>query len=281
MADNNKKGRYIVLIILVIVAIMFGITTKSVKEERELNFLEKSIKDTTSFVMKIAYKPIGFIKEKIKENQEKNKVYKEYKKMKKKAEQSDLYLARIKKLENEVDDLKEQLDLNSSLTEYKKINATVINRGVNSWYNTLTIDKGSKAGIDNGMAVIVNEGLIGKVINVSNFTSTVKLLTTDELGNKISVQFQIDDKKVYGLLSGYDAEKKVYLVEGIENSDEIKKGTKVVTTGLSEVFPSGILIGEVKDIIVDDYELANVVEVSPSVDFNDINIVTVLNREAE
>lgn len=279
--DNNKKGRYIVLIILVVVAIMFGITTKSVKEERELNFLEKTIKDTTSFVIKIAYKPFGFVKEKIKENKEKDKVYKEYKKMKKKAEQSDLYLARINKLEKEVDDLKKQLDLNSSLTEYKKINATIINRGVNSWYNTLTIDKGSKAGIDNGMAVIVNEGLIGKIINVSNFTSTVKLLTTDELGNKISVQFQIDNRNVYGLLSGYDKEKKVYLVEGIENSDEIKKGTKVITTGLSEMFPSGILIGEVKDIIVDKYEVAKVVEVSPSVDFNDINIVTVLNREAK
>lgn len=279
--DNEKKSRYIVLVVLIIVAIMFGITTKSVKEERELNFLEKTIKDTTSFVIKIAYKPVGIVKEKIKESKEKNKVYKKYKKMKKKAEQSDLYLARINKLEKEVDDLKEQLALNSSLTEYKKINATVINRGVNSWYNILTIDKGSKAGIDNGMAVIVNEGLIGKVINVSNFTSTVKLLTTDELGNKISVQFQVDDKNVYGLLSGYDKEKKVYLVEGIENSDEIKKGTKVVTTGLSEVFPSGILIGEVKDIITDKYELAIVVEVNPSVDFNDINIVTVLNREAK
>lgn len=278
---NNGKKRYIILSVLVVVAIMFGLTTKAVKENRNLNFFEKSIKDTTTFVMKILYKPISFAKEKIKESNEKDKMYKEYKKLKEKAAKSDSYEARIEDLEKEVDDLKKSLELNKSLTEYKKINATVVNRGVGNWHNTLTIDKGSKAGIENGMAVVIDEGLIGKVINVSNFSSTVKLLTTDELSNKISVQIQVDDKNIYGLLSKYDSDKNVYLIEGISDGSEIKKGSKVTTTGLTEVFPSGILIGEVKDVVIDDYELAKVVEVTPSVDFDDINIVTVLDRDAK
>lgn len=276
---NDEKKRYIILIVLVLVAVMFGLTTKAVKENRNLNFLEKSIKDTTTFVMKTLYKPIGFIKEKIKEGNEKDKMYKEYKKLKEKVAKIDSDKARIKTLENEVDDLKKSLELNSSLTEYKKINATVVNRIGGNWYNILTIDKGSKAGIKEGMAVVVNEGLIGKIINVSNFSSTVKLLTTDELNNKMSVQIQVDDKNIYGLLSKYDSEKKVYLIEGISDGSEIKKGSSVTTTGLTEAFPSGILIGEVKDVVVDDYELAKVVEVTPSVNFNDINIVTVLDRD--
>lgn len=276
---NDEKKRYIILIVLVLVAVMFGLTTKAVKENRNLNFFEKSIKDTTTFVMKILYKPIGFIKEKVKEGNEKDKMYKEYKKLKEKVSKIDSDKARIKTLENEVDDLKKSLELNSSLTEYKKINATVVNRIGGTWYNILTIDKGSKAGIKEGMAVVVNEGLIGKIINVSNFSSTVKLLTTDELNNKMSVQIQVDDKNIYGLLSKYDSEKKVYLIEGISDGSEIKKGSSVTTTGLTEAFPSGILIGEVKDVVVDDYELAKVVEVTPSVNFNDINIVTVLDRD--
>ena len=275
---NNGSKRYIILGILVVVAIMFGLTTKAVKENRNLNFFEKSIKDSTTFVMKILYKPVSFVKEKIKENNEKDKMYKEYKKLKKKAERSDLYKAQIQNLEQEVDDLKKSLELNKSLTEYKKINATVVNRGVGSWYNTLTIDKGSKSGIKNGMAVIIDEGLIGKVINVSNFSSTVKLLTTDELSNKMSVQIEVDGKSVYGLLSKYDSKENIYLIEGISDGTEIKEGALVTTTGLTEVFPSGILIGKVKDVVVDDYELAKVVEVTPSVDFTDINIVTVLDR---
>ena len=276
---NNGSKKYIILIVLVAVAIMFGITTKAVKENRNLNFFEKSIKDTTTFVIEIFYKPVSFVKEKIKESNEKDKMYKKYKKLKQKAEKAKTYEARLKDLEKEVEDLKKSLELNKSLTEYKKINATVVNRKVGAWYNTLTIDKGSKAGIKNGMAVVVSEGLIGKVINVSNFTSTVKLLTTDQLSNKISVQIEVDGKSIYGLLSKYDSDKNIYLIEGISDGSEIKKGSYVTTTGLTEAFPSGILIGEVKDVVIDDYELAKVVEVTPSVSFDDINIVTVLDRD--
>lgn len=278
---NNGNKRYIVLIVLLVIALMFGITTKSVKENRNLTFLEKVIKDSTTFVMKIAYKPIGFVKEKIKESDEKENIYKKYKKLKKKEDKIDTYIARIKELEDEVDTLKKSLDLNSTLSSYKKVNATVINRNVGSWYNTLTIDKGSKSGIKNGMAVVVSEGLIGKIINVSNFSSTVKLLSTDELSNKISVKINSGDKSIYGLLSKYDGEKGAYLIEGISDSSEIKEDSEVVTTGLSEIFPSGILIGKVKKIVYDEYELAKVVMVTPSVNFNDLSIVTVLKREAK
>ena len=280
MVKKGKNKRYIVLAILIVIAFMIAITTKSIKENRDLNFFEKAIKDSTTFVMNIANKPVEFIKDKLKENKEKNQMYKEYKKLKSKAEKSDLYLARIEELENEIDDLKESLDL-ETITGYKEINATVVNRNVGSWYNNVTINKGSKSGIKEGMAVITNKGLICKIINVSNFTSTVKLLATDELSNKISVKIQLDDKSVYGLLTSYDKKKNIYLVEGISDNDEINVGSKVVTTGLSEIFPSGILVGEVKKVTKDKYELAKALEVTPAVDFDDINIVTVLDRDSK
>ena len=75
--------------------------------------------------------------------------------------------------------------------------------------------------------------------------------------------------------------KNIYMIEGISDNAEIKNGAKVVTTGLSEVFPSGILIGEVKNVTKDKYDLARAVEVTPSVNFNDINIVTVLDRDSK
>ena len=280
MVKKGKNKRYIVLAILIVIAFMIAITTKSIKENRDLNFFEKAIKDSTTFVMNIANKPFEFIKDKLKENKEKNQMYKEYKKLKSKAKKADLYLARIEELENEIDDLKESLDL-ETITGYKEINATVVNRNVGSWYNNVTINKGSKSGIKEGMAVITNKGLIGKIINVSNFTSTVKLLATDELSNKISVKIQLDDKSVYGLLTSYDKKKNIYLVEGISDNDEINVGSKVVTTGLSEIFPSGILVGEVKKVTKDKYELAKALEVTPAVDFDDINIVTVLDRDSK
>lgn len=281
MEKKGNKKRYIILSILICLALVIVLTTRSIKEGRRLNFFEKAIKDSTTFIMDIASKPVKIVKKQISENNEKNKMYKEYKKLKNKAEKSKVYEARIKELEKEIDDLKEALDLNDTITDYKEINAEVVNRNVGAWYNTLNINKGSKSGIKEGMAVIVNKGLIGKVINVSNFTSTVKLLSTDELSNKISVKIEQDDKSVYGLLTSYNQKKNIYLIEGISDNTEIKNGSRVVTTGLSEVFPSGILVGEVKSVTKDKYDLARAVEVTPSVDFDDINIVTVLDRNSK
>lgn len=280
MSFKNNK-RYIVLAILIVIAFLIVITTKSVKENRNLNFFEKAIKDSTTFVMNTAYKPISFVKKKIKENNEKNEMYKRYKSLKTKAEKSDLYKSRIKELKQENDKLKDTLELNKTTTDYKKINVSLINRNVGTWYNTATLNKGSKSGIKTGMAVVVNSGLIGKIINVSNFTSTVKLLTTDELSNKISVKIVYDDKNIYGLLTSYDRKKNVYLIEGISDSAEIKLNSDVVTTGLSEIFPSGILVGKVVGVTKDKYSLSRAVEVRPSVDFDDLSIVTVLDRDSK
>ena len=281
MEKKGNKKRYIILAVLICFALVIVLTTRSIKEGRRLNFFEKAIKDSTTFVMDVFSKPVKMVKKQLKENKEKNKMYKEYKKLKNRAERSKVYEARIKELEGEIDDLKEALELNDTITDYKEINAEVVNRNVGAWYNTLNINKGSKSGIKEGMAVVVNKGLIGKVINVGNFTSTVKLLSTDELSNKISVKIEQDDKSIYGLLVSYNKKKNIYLIEGISDNTEIKNGSKVVTTGLSEIFPSGILIGEVKNVTKDKYDLARAVEVTPSVNFNDINIVTVLDRNSK
>ena len=279
MKKNNKK--YLIFSFIIIIVVAIFLTSKNIKENRKLNFFEKTIKDTTSLVINITSKPFKFIYNKNVERKEKNKMYKEYKKLKEEAKKANMYKSRIKELEKEVETLEKSLKLNDTITDYKEINAEVINRNVGKWYNTLNINKGSKAGIKNGMAVIVSEGLIGKVINVSNFTSTVKLLTTDELSNKISIKIETEEKSLYGLLTSYNNNKNIYLIEGISSNTSIKKGDKVVTTGLSEIFPSGILVGTVKKVTLDKYELATAIEVTPSVDFDDIKIVTVLDRDAK
>ena len=279
MLKNGNKKKYIILIGLIIVAIMVVVTAISVKENRRLNFFEKAIKDSTTFISRVVYKPIGLVKNKIKENNEKNRIYKEYKKLKNNSDKVKSYEVRIKELEREVDNLKKTVEVNQVITDYKKINASVVNRNVGSWFNTININKGSKAGIKEGYAVITDKGLIGKIVSVSNFTSTVKLLSTDEAINKISVKIEVDDKSIYGLLSSYDKKNNTYLVEGISDNTEIPNGAKVVTTGLTDAFPAGILIGEVKSVTKDRYELAKAVLVTPSVDFNDIDIVTVLDRD--
>ena len=280
MKRKNNKLKYIVLII-VSFAILLGISSYTIDDDKDLNFFEKAIKDTTTFIQKIFYAPIKYIKDELEVFNEKQDLYEKYTKLKEKVEKTDLYYAQIEELQKEVTELKSTLELNSTLSEYTYINATAVNRNIGYWYNNLTIDKGSKNGIKKGDAVITSNGLIGKVTNVSNFSSTVKLLTSDEISNKISIKINCNNEYLYGLLIGYDKENNIYKVEGITNSQNIKEGDLVTTTGLTDYFPSGILIGKVSNIVKDEYDLNSIVEVTPSVNFEDISIVTVLNRKAE
>lgn len=281
MRKNNKAVKNILKIVIPIIVfvILISITSFIIGDDKELNFFEKAIKDSSTCIQKIFYAPVKLVKEKIDEHQDKKDLYKKYVQAKKQAEKSELYYAQIKELQKEVADLKDTLSLNSTLSEYTYVNATVVNRNVGYWYDLLTVDKGLLSGVKEGDAVITNSGLIGKIVSVGNFSSSVRLLTTEEIINKISIKIEHNDKLYYGLLSGYDKEKNVYRIEGI-TSTSIKEGDIVTTTGLTDYFPSGILIGKVSSIIKDEYDLNSIVEVIPSVDFKNISIVTILNRKA-
>lgn len=129
-----------------------------------------------------------------------------------------------------------------------------------------------------GMVVINSTGVIGKTTNVSTFSSDVKLITTTDTNNKISVTIQSNGKKLTGLINGYDYKTKNLEIEGISNTDTVSVGDQVYTSGLGGVFPSGILIGKVKSITTDVYDLSKIINVEPSANFEDINYVTVLKR---
>lgn len=276
-----KKGKLKLMIaIIVLFATLLAITSFKIGTNRKLNFFEKAIKDTTTFVQRVFYSPIKYIKDKIEVYTEKKNLYKKYTILKEKVEKTDLYYAEIEELQKEIVELKSLLNLNATLSEYTYINATVVNRNIGYWYNSLVIDKGSKNGIKMGDAVITNEGLIGRIVDLSNFSSTVKLLTTNKINNKISVKIGSNGEYQYGLLNGYNNKENLYCVEGISNYNTIQEGDIVTTTGLTDYFPSGILIGKVYRIVKDEYDLNSIVEVIPSVDFNNISLVTILNRKA-
>lgn len=273
--------RYLLILAVVIVALVLVVLSVALKKDRNLNFFERFAKDTGMIVLKVAYSPFNFVKEQIAEMQEKDNLYEKYKELKEKEDEMDSLQAENDNLRNEVNNLKESLDLNSILSDKVLLNATVVNRNIGYWYEEVTIDKGSKDGIEENMAVITSKGLIGSVSKVSSHSSSVKLLSNENMSDKISVKIRVnDDQYVFGLISGYTAKNNTYTVEGISENVDIPKGADVVTTGMGSMFPSGIQVGTVTKVTTDNFDLSKVVKVKSSVDFNDIDYVTVLKREA-
>lgn len=272
-------SRYLLILIIVVTTICLLFLAFSLKKNRELNPAVKVLKDAGTITVKFVSAPFDFAKKKIDESHEKDQVYKKYKELKEKSDNIDMVMSSNDNLQSEVKKLSEVLELNTVLSDKVSVNATVVFRNIGYWYEEITIDKGSRDGIEKDMAVVTPQGLIGKTSKVSGHSSTVKLLSNDNMNNKISVKIKIDDNYIYGLISKYDSKSNTYIVEGISQNVDIPEGADVVTTGMGTVFPSGLLIGKVKGTTTDNFDLSKVVEVSSSVDFNDIDYVTVLKRK--
>ena len=183
-----------------------------------------------------------------------------------------------KSLEKEIEELKETLELNKTLTEYNVENATVLSRNKSYWFNTITIDKGHKSGIKKDMDVVTKDGLVGKISKVSNRSSEVKLITSDDINYKISILIKTETKDSYAILSGFDKKTESIIVSEVDKTCDVKEGDTIETSGLSDLFPRGIYIGTVDKIINDKYDLSKTLYIKTKQDFNNIHYVTILKE---
>ena len=180
-------------------------------------------------------------------------------------------------LKEDIENLLKISNMTESLNNFDYINATIISRNREYWFNNLIINKGKNNGIDVDMAVIDMNGLIGRVSSVTNNTAVVKLITTNDINNKVSAEIINNKEKIYGIINGYDS-KNNYLHMIITDDKELVKNSKVETTGMGGVFPSNILIGYVNDTIKDSDGITNIVRIKPSSNIEGGRYVAVLKR---
>lgn len=274
---KKLKNKYIYLFVVFVVVIVFGMSYV-MKTKKELNIFESLIKDTVVLIQKVFYVPIKGIGDTFDDFFSLQNIQEENKILKSNVEKIESLEAENIELKQEINKLKEELNVDYVLSEYDYLNATVISRNSLYWYNTLVIDKGEYNGLEEGMVVINSTGLIGKVVNVSTFSADVKLITTNDTNNKISVVVTNGTNKLTGLINSYNYNEGYLKVEGISNTETVNIGDYVYTSGLGGVFPSGILIGRVESIVTDEYDLSKIINVKPSANFDDINYVTILKR---
>ena len=277
---KNIEIKYIILAIIAIIMIVLAILSYVLKRKEKLNVVESFLKDTVVSVENVVFYPFRYVVNIFDSYRELKNIKEEYDVLKTSLNRIESVETENVELRKQLESLQSELNIEYSLTDYEYLNATVTSRNIGYWYNTITINKGSNSGIEEEMPVINAYGLIGKVINTTAVTSTVRLLSTSDTNNKISVSIVSEGEKLYGLINGYNYENSTLQVEGISNTKTVRVGDIVYTSGLGGVFPSGILIGKVESITTDSYDLSKIINVTPSASFDNINYVSVLKRKS-
>jgi len=140
------------------------------------------------------------------------------------------------RLEN--DRLKNLLSLKQKMP-LKVIAAQVIARSADSWVSLIIINKGTRQGIRKGYVVITFAGLAGRVIEVSDLTSKVMLINDPHLG----VSAIIERTRQEGLVSGTLGN--TLIMRYLPKDADIQPGDKIITSGLTEMYPKGLAVGTV------------------------------------
>jgi rod shape-determining protein MreC len=270
----NKR----LIILLVSIIVLVALIGFSIREREKLTWPEQFIKDTSGWVQSLVSKPAHFVAGFFENLQDLQNTYEENKELKSRMEKLVSLEAQVQELEKDNKELRDILGEEETLRDFEPLQATVIGRNPDRWHEMIIINKGKKHGIKKNMAVATAHGLIGKVKTVNQFSSTVQLLSAMDPKNRISAIVQ-GDTNVFGFVQGYDEEKKALLIKSIPAGVEIKKDQNVITSGMGGVFPQGLQIGKVIEVMPDQYGLNQTALVKPGADFYDLENIIVIKRQ--
>jgi rod shape-determining protein MreC len=174
---------------------------------------------------------------------------------------------------------------NPTLEKYEKVGASVINRNPTTWYQTLTLNRGSKEGVAVNDPVIGALGLIGKVVTVSPTTSEV-LLILDGEGQVSALVRSSAGNGTFGIVQGTYKRGSRLTPEGnlqmlFRREDNVNAGDLVLTSGIGGVYPKDVPIGKVAEIQLDPTGLLKTAFIEPLVNFDTLEEAYIIKMVGE
>ena len=158
--------------------------------------------------------------------------------------------------------------------QYERISAEVINSTTNNRDNYFTLNKGAAGGIKKGMGVTSKDGIVGFVTDVSDYYAIVKTVLSEDIN--IPVKLKKNDEHWLLKWDGFSDE--IAQVNGVNRDIDIAVGDTIVTRGGNGMFPVGVPVGVVKELISKDGKQTWDVNISLSVHFSAVNYVYAINN---
>lgn len=266
----NKKRNDAIGVIITLIVLILLVFLSNLKIEK-ISYVENAF---SKIVMPIQ-SSFTYIKNKLQGNNEYfaslDNLKKENDELKQKNSEMSEKLRQLEMVESENKTLKEYLNLSNQYNQYKTIPAYIINKDISNYSKIFVINAGSNNGIEKDMTVIAAEGLVGHVISVADNTSKVQTLidssniasaTLENSGDTVICRGMIENRRL----------KATY----VSTTTTLTQGEKLYSSGMGGIYPKGIYIGTIKEIvdtknITDRYFIAET-----AVDFENLETVLVI-----
>lgn len=161
------------------------------------------------------------------------------------------------------------------MTEFRLIAADVSGKTTTQLRNYATINKGTDAGVREGMACITDAGLVGRVIGTSRRYAVVQLL----LNRDTRVAAKVQRSRVDGIVT-WEGEATVAL-KNVPKSFDVQVGDVIVTSNYSSIYPQNLVVGRVTNVEDENQSLFRRVVIEPAVNFSTVEQVFVIDYVAD
>ena len=267
------------LIIMLIAILLLGILAFVTSADRSVSWIESTlgsvIQPVQSFAAKASNGIISFVQKVFKTSD----ADKELEQLQVRMAQLEQAADENAKLKAENERLKKLLNYVETLENYEYVTAVVTGNSQGVWFETFTINAGRNKGIEKDMPVVCAEGLIGRVIEVGANWSKV----TDIIDPSSEVSVMVERTRDIGVVRGSfsatsDNQLELYF---LPSGFDLVPGDKIVTSGMSSIFPKTITVGTVSEVTRRSAEgsQSNAI-IEPAVDFGHLEEVLVLVPKA-
>ena len=271
------------LIILIIVAVLSIFIAATYRDRAKVSFIEDTVnsvvKPVQSFSVKASNSIIHFF-ERIFSSTDLDK---ENEQLRVKLAQYEIIESELETLREENSRLKDLLNYTDITDNYSYITSTVIGKSQGIWFSEFTVNAGRKDGVEENMAVVNSQGLVGRVNSVSANTCKVTAI----IDSTSDISAMVERTRDYGFARGIlnTDEKETLELYYLPSGYDLVPGDTIVTSGKGVTFPKGIAIGTVTEVSrsSDDAEERNAI-IEPAVDFlrlEEVMIVKVDTKEEE
>ena len=154
--------------------------------------------------------------------------------------------------------------------DHQVLPAEIVGKDPSPWYQAILIDKGKSDGVEKGQSVVIPEGIAGQVTEVLNNYSKVLLI----IDQNSAVDALVQRTRARGVIKGDSTDR--YLFKYVLRKHDVRVGDTIVSSGLDGVFPKGLRIGYVSEVVKPSSGIFQDVTVAPFIDFEKLEEVLVL-----